>query len=273
MNKDTDYEKLAQEIYQTLINNQSLTIDVQHNKKIKGKASEHQIDVYWEYNIAGVTHKVAIECKNYNSSIPIGKVRDFYAVLSDIGNINGIMVTKKGYQRGAKEFAEHYGINLMIIRKPIKKDWHRRTKTINIDMQMTSHNVTERQPLIDEEWARANFKEEELKDLKAQIEGKTDEIWIIDSNDKKIKNFHQLENELPIDNKETTELKYFFTFDDGYILTNNIGKVKLKGVRFTYNVNIKRTKIVIDGQKFAKAIMKDALSGKIVFLDKNGTIK
>ena len=88
------------------------TTNVQHNVKLRGKSGqEHKIDVYWEYEIAGVIHRVAIECKNYKRKISIGAVRDFYGVLSDLNNVAGIMVTKIGYQEGAKEFAAHFGIS------------------------------------------------------------------------------------------------------------------------------------------------------------------
>jgi len=40
--------------------------------------------------------------------VSIGKIRDFYGVLSDLNNVAGIMETKIGYQKGAKE----YGITL-----------------------------------------------------------------------------------------------------------------------------------------------------------------
>ena len=68
------------------------------------------LDVAWrEYEKDGEVHRVAIECKNYNQKIPIGRVRDFFGVLYDIGNIKGIMACKEGYQDGAKKFADFYG--------------------------------------------------------------------------------------------------------------------------------------------------------------------
>ncbi len=65
----TDYEKLARKIYEDILMVEGVdNINVQHNVKIKGKSGvEHQIDVFWEYKYAGVTHKVLIECKNYSS--------------------------------------------------------------------------------------------------------------------------------------------------------------------------------------------------------------
>lgn len=102
MNINTEYELLTKEIFETLLEDDGVTINVQHNVEVQGKAFKHQIDVYWEYQIAGITNKVAIECENYNSNVSVAKVRDFYGVLSDIGNINGIMVSKSGFQKEQK---------------------------------------------------------------------------------------------------------------------------------------------------------------------------
>ena len=120
MNPNIEYEKFTQEIYQELVNADVLkTTDVQHNVKLKGRSGqEHQIDVYWEYEIAGTKHKVAIECKNYNQAVPIGRVRDFFGALYDLVDVKGIMVTKVGYQKGAKEYASYYGIDLKELRNP-----------------------------------------------------------------------------------------------------------------------------------------------------------
>ena len=114
MNPNIEYEKFTQEIYQELVNADVLkTTEVQHNVKLKGRSGqEHQIDVYWEYEIAGSKHKVAIECKNYNKTVPVSKVRDFYGVLADLNNVTGILVTKVGYQEGAKRYATEHGIML-----------------------------------------------------------------------------------------------------------------------------------------------------------------
>ena len=76
MYNSTEYELFTREIYQQLVDADIVkATKVQHNVKLEGKSGQkHQIDVYWEYEIAGVTHKVAIECKNYSKSIAIGKV-------------------------------------------------------------------------------------------------------------------------------------------------------------------------------------------------------
>lgn len=114
MNQNSEYERFTQEIYQQLVNLDVVrTTKVRHDVKLEGRSGQkHQIDVYWEYVIAGNKHRVAIECKNYNTLVPIGKVRDFKGVLDDLNGVNGIMVTKVGYQEGAKKYAQEYGISL-----------------------------------------------------------------------------------------------------------------------------------------------------------------
>ena len=114
MNQNTEYERFTQEIYQQLVDSDVVkATTVQHNVKLIGRSGQkHQIDVYWEYEIAGNMHKVAIECKNYNKSVPLSVVQGFKGVLDDLNGVNGIIVTKKGFQIGAKQYAKEWGISL-----------------------------------------------------------------------------------------------------------------------------------------------------------------
>ena len=157
-NENTDYEKLAQEIYQAINNAEGVkTIDVQHNVKLLGKSGcKHQIDVYWTFEMMGMKHNVAIECKNYSSEISVGRVRDFFGVLHDVGNTNGIFITKVGYQSGADKFAAFYGIVLKELRRPTEKDWEGRVKTIVVNTHTLSLNITERRYDIDQDWLLTN---------------------------------------------------------------------------------------------------------------------
>lgn len=85
MNDNIEYEKFAQEIYNEILKNLYVkNIEVMHNVELIGKSGQkHQIDVYWEYQYDNTIFKIAIECKNYNHTVSIGKVRDFFGVLYD----------------------------------------------------------------------------------------------------------------------------------------------------------------------------------------------
>ena len=270
MNPNTEYEKFAQEIYQGLLNEESIkAIQVQHNVKLRGKSGQlHQVDVYWEYELAGVNHKVAIECKNYNKPVSVGKVRDFYGVLSDLNNVNGIMVTKVGYQKGAKEFATHYGINLKELRLPNKEESIIGRLELNLNI-----SITRRLFLLDDEWAKSSINLEGYRKYLMFFSGDNDwtrtdyfpletlpDAKICDKNGIPIVSFDELEDKLP---SENTEPEYIFNFEDAYVDTRNMGRVKIKKVKYVFIQEREKKVFDIDARYFIKAILKDVLNGEI----------
>ena len=274
MDINIEYELLTKEIFETLLKDTGVTINVLHNVEIQGKAFKNQIDVYWEYQIAGIIHKVAIECKNYNSNVSVAKVRDFYGVLSDIGNINGVIVSKVGFQKGAKEFAKYYGINLRELRVPTDEDWKGRIKTIQINMEVITKQIKKRKFNIDIEWAKENITLSKNGDFSYEIKGKADEIWIIDGNGNQLKNVYQLDNELPHNWENKENLQYVYEFEDGFLEVEKFGKIKMISIEYIYDILTSKQKpLIIDGTASAKAILKDAITGDIKFFDKDGTIK
>ncbi|MEE4179032.1 MULTISPECIES: restriction endonuclease [Pseudomonas syringae group] len=133
----TDYEKLAQKIYEEILALQGVeNIDVRHNVKVKGKSGvEHQVDVFWEYKYAGIAHRVLIECKHYSHAVSLLHVRNLHGLTIDIPNSTGIIVTTIGFQSGAKEYADFYEMGLKIIRKPRGEDWDGYIQIVNIQIK------------------------------------------------------------------------------------------------------------------------------------------
>lgn len=279
MNLNTEYEKFTQEIYQGLMNLKGVhTVDVKHNAKLKGLSGQrHQVDVYWEYQIGGVEHKVIIECKNYNTAIPIGKVRDFYGLLADLTNVSGIMVTKLGYQSGAKAYASYYGINLKELRTPTLED--ATVGEIHIDMQIARRR---RLFVVDEVWAKSNNlnlklirsrlvgmveeEDESMKDGSLPLEI-TQEASILDKKGQRITTLDELENKLAEKKDE------IFNFEDAYIQTRYLGQIKINAVKYIHSKTQEKKIFAIDARNLIRAILKDALSGEIIFFDKRGGIK
>lgn len=275
--EDVAYEQFAQEIYQTLLDSEDIKpINVQHNVDIVGRSGcKHQIDVYWEYEIAGVLHRVAIECKNYNtSSISIGRIRDFFAALTDIGNINGIFVCKKGYQSGAIKFAEFYGINLKELRIPVDSDWEGRIRTIQINFSMLHTNIKKRETVFDNDWFKEHYPNPSEGEQHFSIKGNNNEIIIKDRDGSKITDLYELDNKLPHSWKDEANKEHIYQWDDAYIEVEGLGDVKLLSMRYVYDVIMSTPEeIKISGKDTAKAILKDVKTGAIKFFDKNGSIK
>lgn len=270
----SEYEKLTQEIYQTLLLAEDgiTTSDVKHNIELEGRSGQkHQIDVYWEFEIAGTKYRTAIECKNYSSSVSIGKIRDFYGVLSDIGNINGIFVTTVNFHSGAIKFAEHYGINIVIIRPPTDEDWKGRMRDIQLVINMLSNKNIQRKFIVDDEW----MKEKYSTKMESIITGSSNEIFIIRQDGSVINSLYDFDCKLTDStSKSITGVCKFFKFDeDAFIVDNNGRWIKLKSIEYTYDVQVSTHKSLIKDDKIAKAIMIDVISGKMKFFDHMGGVR
>lgn len=271
MNQNTEFERFTQRFYQKLVNNDVLKpTTVQHNVKLKGKSGcEHQIDVYWEYEIAGNMHRVAIECKNYDSLVPIGKVRDFFGVLQDLNNVRGIMVSSKGYQEGAKIFADYYGISLKALRRPGRNESIGSiTTTVHADIRHTLF-------LIDGGWiAEHNFSLDRLRKFYAEFQFDKAEYWkaathfpietkdhfIRNSKGKKVSSLEELEKQLPENPEPGTVI--VFPIEDGWLESRHWGQVKIREVKFEYESKAQETTLNLAADDFVEAILEDALGGK-----------
>lgn len=109
------YEILTAEAFQALLDQSPIRgVKVQQDVTLPGKDSpSHQIDVYWEFDIAGIPHQDVIQSKNWKNRVRQGELLLFSRVLEDIpGQPRGIVVARRGFQRGAREFAKKNRIEL-----------------------------------------------------------------------------------------------------------------------------------------------------------------
>ena len=269
MNKNTEYEKFIQDIYLTLFKQDGLTIDVKHNLKLVGKATKHQIDVLWEYQINQKNSRNLIECKNINRKISLGRVRDFYSVILDIGDSTGKMVSKLGFTRGAIQFAKYYGIDLLLIREPEVKDWEGKVKETRTIMKACENNIISKTIILDADWLNKNHPNK--PDFEDTITEKTDETWFFNSKGEKVINLFQIIEGLPYDESES-EVKYNYLFDDNYIVNSDLGKIKVKRIEFCYQSFSKKYQLNSDGELTAKAIINDIINKENYFVHKIGNI-
>ena len=276
MKNYAEYERLTQEIYRQL--GQATEVNaanVQHNVKLEGRSGQkHQIDVYWEYGKDGKAHRVAIECKNYSRRISLEKVCAFKGVLDDLDGVSGIMVSKVGFQKGAKKYAQQYGISLKELRTPgygetiigeIENHFH-------IDKRHTLF-------LIDEDWAaKINLNLQQYREFYASFDFTKADIWrtathlpleikdhiIRNAQGKKIASLEELEEQIP--DHPTDEFPFVFKFDDAYLESRHYGPVKIREVKYTYEIKDETKTIALDAGALVKAILKDAQSNGIDFV-------
>ena len=277
-NKNTEYEQFTRKVFAWLSSQKRVkTIKLQHNVKLLGNSgTRHQIDVYWEYEKDGQLHKVAIECKNYSKNVPIGKVRDFYGVIDDIDDLQGIMITRKGFQDGAKKYASSKNIHLKELRAPIGKESlaGRVITDFHISMRRCLY-------LVDEDWAKQHgfdikpylrwldmmsieHKSQWVNASHIPIERKGDDIY--NSQKEIITSHEEIETTIPDTLEEDSS--HTIPFEDAYIDSKYWGLVKIKEIKYEYTNETRRSIMDIDARDFIEAILKDVESGVIEYVEK-----
>ena len=276
MNPNINYELFTREIYRQL--GQATKVNaanVQHNVKLVGKSGQkHQIDVYWEYEKDGKIHHVAIECKNYRRRISLEKVCAFKGVLDDLDGVNGIMVSKVGFQKGAKKYAQQYGISLKELRTPGYGE------TIIGEIENHIHSEVRFTLFhIDEEWAAQNdFDIERYRNRLSLLFTFRNELWnrppyiylesnddiLRDANENVVADLKLLEKKIP--DHPTDDYPFVFKFDEAFLESRYYGHVKILEVLYDYNVTDEIKTIALDAGDLVKAILKDAQKGNTDFV-------
>lgn len=271
----TEYEQFVQAIYQTLLDGEGVnTITVKHNIKLQGRSGcRHQIDVYWEFEKAGVTHRVAVECKHYRSKVEIGKLRDFFGVINDLSSVKGIFVTTVGYDKGAIKFADTHDIDLKEIRIPTSQDWAGRIKDVVATItgyftRVTSCNINlDNEKLVE----NGNLGANESQSL--GLFAWSNEVFIYNTNEHKRISLFELIQKLPCSFREQRGVKHKYEFIDSYLIAPEIGKAKINFIELTYDVVSTRLTATTVGEELGKAIIKDVRTGTLRLLDNHGGIR
>jgi hypothetical protein len=270
-----EYEKFTQSVYQAIMRKENVgNINVEHNLDIKGRSGvAHQIDVSWRFRRATVEHHVLIECKNYASDITLEKVRNFFAVMHDIGNCQGIMVTKTGYQKGVVDFAKHYGIGLKLLRKPIAEDWKGRIKDIQINIKAIGLASTlEKAPRVGM-FFPANTPQaikDALEKGELTFAQGPDTVFLNDRSEPITEEFRYWIPKSVVDIGKGAGGPYTkaISLSDHYIRcvdkTGALHLVKVEGVTITYHLEeFDVSEVVIAGEEVVDAILKDFNSGEV----------
>ena len=269
--KGTEYEQFVQEVYQAIVSADGVeNIQVEHDVLVAGKSGcEHQIDIYWEFKLGGQKYKTAIECKAFNQSVSIGRIRDFYGVLIDIPGLNGIFATLVGYQSGAKKYAEHYGISLKELREPTEKDWKGRVKDIHLELHSVMVKIKSFQPRVEPAFLAALGADERIE---MQLGFASDEPIVFEKSGDARLSYEELRQLLPTGNKEARDVAYFLPLPQ-HVLRVGDKDIDIYGIEYIYDVDIDTISSVIRGKELAKAIVMDVVSGDLLFIDKKGRVR
>lgn len=276
----TSYEDLVARTYAAILQAEERDgrvrhVDLEVRKQITGAGgNSNEIDIYWEYEIAGVVYKTAIECKAYSTgNVPVSDVRDFAYKLRDIGGIKGLMVTLNGFASGAKTVAENESIDLLTIREYRDGDLEGYLNQINLNMTFRSPaRCVNFVPCFDGEWMIARGFEEGNK---ISWQCRNDQLILEDKGDGFRKSLLQLETERFGSDSEGTGV-WEREFLEGWL---NVAETvyKIRSVKVEYVIPRDHTQTMeIDFTAHVVAVLKyldkEATGGNRFAVYDNGTL-
>ncbi len=129
----TNYERLAAIAFRALTGQATV-----HDLRLRGSSGvQHQIDV-----VVGDDHKhVLVETKDYNTTIGLPIIRNFWGAVEDIRPDEAFVVTTVGFTQPAVQYAEAKGIHLALLRPPEEEDWEGVCRRVQVDITMTGHGL------------------------------------------------------------------------------------------------------------------------------------
>jgi hypothetical protein len=120
-----DFELLLTSIHQKL----APGARVAHNKFLVGRSGRRrQVDILISQMIGLYETRIVVECKRHARLITIDKIEAFAAKLTDLGVDQGVMVSRNGFDAGAKASAQQHRITLLTYREATALDWADVTK-------------------------------------------------------------------------------------------------------------------------------------------------
>lgn len=246
-NNGKDYENFVTRLQQALIDSESLmkhqNVTVETNRKIIDNCGiKREFDLYWEYELAGVTYKTVIECKDYNSKIPLEKIDALIGKIRDIPDLRAAFATKIGYQSGAKKKAELNKIDLLVVRSQSDSDWkdkngnsYLKEIAFNLDILLPA-TIKSFLPEIDGIWAKENTNLDLTNPPNMSLT--TDQIRIEDIEMAEEYTLLQLEEKLGYSHLgKPGEFIKKQRFNDAYIYNDNL-KLRLLGYEIRYSISL-----------------------------------
>src|SRR4051794_38614073 len=106
--KGVSYELIAKAVFEQVLREAGqFTVAIQHLPQLQGLGTRWAVDLLWEFDVGGIRYLTVVQAKNWSRRVTQEDVAAFLATLNDIpGQPRGIMISQKGFQKGAEALAE-----------------------------------------------------------------------------------------------------------------------------------------------------------------------
>lgn len=272
MSESSEYEKFVTSITQALLDAQGLeTVKAQHNLQVQGISRSHQVDVYWEYRLGGVLHRVIVNCKHYARTVAVTDVLTLSGVLQDLPGVRGLIVTTVGFQSGAIDYATTHQIGLKIIRPPTDLDYQGRIREVHINFELGIPSLLSCQFEIDALWLKEQGLAQEdvatsrvddahttvVRDLEVGVSENLEQLW------------NRAMNENPTD--IGSERQGTLRWENAMLERDGQPALRIRSITFGWKVSRGPVQEMVIRRDPA-AIVMDAIDGTLLFVDPDGRI-
>lgn len=275
-NTGRGYETLTQQVFESLLrqNSPAKNIEVRKNITLQGLTTSHEIDVLWEFELGSIRYLTIVQCKDHGGRVKQGDLLLFRGVLADLpGQPRGVVVARSGFQSGAHDVARSSGIALYQMRPPKSSDWDGCIKTVEIEMRLFHPRVKLLRLVPDQEWAQAEKARTGISEtIHCAFRGEAGELKLLDTGGSEVGSLGDVLDGLiprgfaplpPTAMRHAFASPTFFPTGDA-----RMPALKLDAVEAEVTVFEHRNIVRIDAEEMVAVILKEVLTGKETWFDK-----
>jgi hypothetical protein len=274
-NSGMAYEQLTQQMFQAILDQDIVqSIKVDNNVRLDGILTSHQVDIFWEFSLGDVNYKTVVEVKDRKEAIDQGEVMKFKAVLDDLpGQPRGIIVSRSGFQAGARRLASANGILLYELRSPTESDLKGRVRSLVLTLISYHPMASDIRLVHDNEWRISEAVRLGLHEApRLQLTLEPHEALLLDNGGKQTGTVQDVINGLyPEGLHELLPTRVRREFSQPIFLdTRNpaFPKLKLSALEATISTSGMEQEVVVDVNEFVGYILKETLTGAVQTFDR-----
>ncbi|MCG8320225.1 MAG: restriction endonuclease [Cytophagales bacterium] len=112
-----EFELLAKQLIEKKLKKEfGYKIPVDHECTFKSKSgNSYKIDLSYSFSLFDMSYLTLVECKCWNNYVTREKIMSFNAIINDLRAHKGIIITTKGFQKGAITYAQSQNLGLIKI--------------------------------------------------------------------------------------------------------------------------------------------------------------
>jgi len=131
------FERLVADLHRTG------TVTVERAVVLTGRSGvPRQCDVVVRHREGLYEHLVIIECKHWKKSVSRLHVDALTATVADLNASKGVIMTSKGFQSGASDYAKHVGIDLFLVRELTDEEWGLPGRKFHMILQIVRRTIS-----------------------------------------------------------------------------------------------------------------------------------